>query len=127
MGMGQATLLTCCVTGTQPAPSLCSATAHPSLQWGLSASHFHSLCKPCGVGQLAHTDGRNVSSWHITGLCAGEAQSHCALPVHSMRRNTSAPVPAAQGCNCLVPVDAAVAALPSPEPGWPLGALWQTG
>lgn len=55
--------------------------------------------------------------------CAGEAQSHCALPVHSTRRNISAPVPAAQGCNCVVPADAAVAALPSPEPGWPLGVF----
>lgn len=56
---------------TQPAPSLCSATVHPSLQWGVSASHFHSLCKHSGVGLLTHTGGEKcVLLPHVTGLCA---------------------------------------------------------
>lgn len=104
MGMGQAPL---CLPVSQAHSQslLCSAPVPPSLPWGGSASHFHSLCKHCGVGQLTHTAGGNVSSCLVLQhcvLCWGGTEPLC-LPVHPMRRNTSAPVPAAQGCNCLLP------------------------
>lgn len=58
---------------------------------------------------------------------AQAVQSHCALPVHSMRRSTSAPVPAAQGCNCLLLADAAVVALPSQIQGGSWGLFGREG
>lgn len=91
-----------------------------------------------GCGQLTHAGGekRAPALLRSRGLamlclppewpvCSRGAHSCCALPVHPARHHGETPLlhlPAAWSCNCSVPADAALMALPSPDPGWPFGA-----
>ena len=102
------------------------SAAHASTgAWAANTRRWGKTCP------LPHIRGLAVLCLPLERLgCSRGAQSCCAPPVHPVRHHGETPrpcLPAAQGCNCSVPADAAVAALPSPDPGWPLGALWQRG